>query len=96
MGQARLSWSILLAGGWVLANGWVIAGLCRQILCERPRRRWWRIVGYLAVKFPLLYGLGYACAVAWRPSAIGLAIGLTLGLAALLVSTVRQEQVAHG
>ena len=87
---------ILVAGVWTLANAWIIAGLCRQMLCERPRRQLWRIAGFLIVKFPLLYGAGYLAVLWLRPSAIGLAIGVTFGLAVLVTGYARTLRVAHG
>ena len=90
-GYARMAWSILLAGGWLLMNGAIMAGLCR-LMCFGPTRRvGWKVGGCLLAK-ALLYGGGYLAVVAWRPSAVGLAIGVTVGLAALLVGAA---QVAH-
>lgn len=81
-GAARMAWSVVLAGAWLLANGWAIAGLCRALL--QTRCRWWRLIGALMVKFPVLYGLGWAALVWLSPSAVGLAIGLTVVLIVLL------------
>ncbi len=95
-GRASIAYGVILAGVWMLANGWAIAVVCRQLLGERPQRRWWPMIMPLAVKFPLLYGIGYLAIVWLRPSAMGLAIGVTLGLAALLVGYVRAVDASHG
>ena len=87
---------ILLAGAWMLANGWAIAGVCRCVLRSGSPPHWRVLVLPLAVKFPLLYGLGSAAVVWLRPSAIGLAIGVTLGLAVLVAGYARTVQVEHG
>lgn len=87
---------IVVAGVWMLVNAWLIAGLCHEALRARAQRRWWRIAGYLVLKAPLLYGAGYLAVVWLRPSAIGLAIGVTLGLAVLMVQYVRTVRAAHG
>ncbi len=90
-GAARMAWSVVLAGAWLLANGWAITGLCRALL--QTRRRWWPLIGSLVVKFPVLYGLGWAALVWLSPSAVGLAIGLTVALVVLLQQSL---VVRHG
>ena len=95
-GHPRLAWSIGLAGGWLLANGAVIAGLCRAMCAGQPgRRNGWRIGGYGAAK-ALLYVCAYLAVMRCHPSAEGLAIGVTIGLAALLVGAAQTVQAAHG
>ena len=95
VGHGRIAWSMLLAGGWFLANGLLIAGLCHLMCVEQSLRRGWRVGAYLAAK-GALYVAGYLAVVAWRPSAIGLAIGMTAGLVALLIGAARTTQVLHG
>ena len=95
VGHGRVAWSTLLAGGWFLVNGLLIAGLCRLMCLEQSLRRGWRAGAYLAAK-GALYVAGYLAVVTWHPSAIGLALGVTAGLAALLIGAARTMQVLHG
>ena len=95
VGHGRIAWGTLLAGGWFLANGLLIAGLCRLMCDEQSLRRGWLAGGDLAAK-GALYVAGYLAVVAWHPSAIGLAIGVTAGLAALLIGAAQTTQVLHG
>ena len=95
MGHGRIAWSTLLAGGWFLANGLLIAGLCHLMCVEQSLRRGWRVGAYLTAK-GVLYVAGYLAVVAWHPSAVGLAIGVTAALAALLIGAAQTTQVLHG
>ncbi|MBI4355094.1 MAG: hypothetical protein HY597_01410 [Candidatus Omnitrophica bacterium] len=87
--------STLFAAAWMTANIWAIAQLCRRLVQDRSPRRRWHLAGSLALKFPLLYGIGYAVVRWLHPSAAGLAVGVTLGLASLLVAGAVEARMAH-
>jgi len=80
-------------GLW-LAILWQAAGvLCflrigRWLTPPITRRKGWAAAGWVAIKFPLLYTLGWLALRAWQPSALGLVVGLTVPWCVLAMTAI--------
>ena len=93
---AWLGGNLALIRGLWLALLWQAASVMCLVACGRllrqpaTPRRTWQLAGMACLKFPALYTLGYL-ALRWlAPSAVGLAIGLTIPWIVLLVYAMAQ------
>lgn len=77
--SARTALGIAAGGGWNLASLWCLTRLLNAWLGPNPSRR--RAVGWLLVKFPLLYLLVIAILRVPDVSRLGFSAGFTLVLA---------------
>ncbi len=73
-----LAMSMLIGGAWNLASLWCLARMLRAWLGPHPSRR--RVIGWLLVKFPLLYAAIVLLLVQASVSALGFGIGFTVVL----------------
>lgn len=91
MGLLALRWEIpaavALGGGWSLANLWILRSLAPTLLAQ-DRRRGWRFVLLLLLKFPVLYLLGWVLLTRSGFSGIGLLVGFSLPLSVLTGSAL--------
>jgi len=78
----RAAAGVLAGGAWNLASVWCLAHLLNAWLGPRPSRR--RAIGWLMVKFPLLYLLVFALLRSPAISLIGFGIGFSLVLAVVV------------
>ncbi len=70
--------SVLVGGMWNVASLWCLAHLLRAWLGPQPSQR--RTIGWLLVKFPLLYVAVIALLRSPAMSAVGFGIGFTVVL----------------
>lgn len=71
---------IVAGGGWNLASLWCLAQLLDAWL--GPHRSTRRVIGWLLIKFPLLYAVAYGLLRLPGVSLIGFSVGFTAVLAA--------------
>ena len=74
----HLAISVLAGGLWNLANLWCLTRLLLAWLGPQASRR--RVVGWLLIKFPLLYAMAFFLLRVPDSSALGFGIGFTLVL----------------
>ncbi len=74
----HLAISVLAGGAWNAANLWCLTRLLLAWLGPRASRR--RVVGWLLIKFPLLYVMAFLLLRVPESSALGFGIGFTLVL----------------
>ena len=97
-GDAALAAGVLAGGAWHLISLWCLAQLLSAWLVRHSTRR---VVGWLLLKFPLLYLAAYGLLQRWRVSAMGFGIGFTVVLVTALAWLVWQaprlvRSPAHG
>ena len=85
--DARLALGVLAGGLWNAASLWCLASLLNAWLGPVPSQR--RVIGWLAVKFPLLYVLAFGALKLPSVSLIGFGIGFTVTLVAVMASLWR-------
>jgi len=73
-----LAISVLAGGAWTVANLWCLTRLLLAWVGPRASRR--RVVGWLLIKFPLLYAVAFLLLRLPESSALGFGIGFTLVL----------------
>ncbi|GEM_PF-5206159 len=69
---------VWIAALWQVASGWCLVRCARLLSPPFTKRRRWHLVGFVCLKFPGLYGLGYLALRWFEPSALGLVVGLTV------------------
>ncbi len=79
---AHLGLGLLAGGAWSLASLWCLVHLLDAWLGPKPSRR--RAIGWLLVKFPLLYLALFLLLYSSRVSVAGFGVGFTLVLAVAL------------
>ena len=90
IGGVQISLSVVVGGAWTLLNLWCLTRLLQAWLRPSPARR--RVLGWVLVKFPLLYLL--VCALLASPgiSPLGFGIGLTVVLVSALILLALQAR----
>jgi len=73
----RLGLSVAAGGAWNLANLWCLMQLLDAWLGRASKRR---ALGWVLVKFPVLYGLVFVLLAQPRVSVVGFGLGFTLVL----------------
>jgi hypothetical protein len=92
----RMALGILLGGAWNLASLWCLAHLLGAWLGRPPSRR--RALGWLLLKFPLLYALAFAAFRCPSVSVVGFGIGFTVVLVMAIgwfVVSLQRVAVVH-
>lgn len=84
---ARLALGVLAGGLWNGASLWCLANLLQAWLGPSPSQR--KVIGWLLVKFPLLYVLAFGALKLPPVSLIGFGIGFTVTLVAVMVTLWR-------
>ena len=77
--NARAAVGVVTGGLWSLANLWCLERLLSAWLRPQPSRR--RALGWVLVKFPLLYFIAFMLLRASFMSLVGFGIGFTVVLA---------------
>src|SRR3989338_4958886 len=87
-GQLAFARGVWLALGWQAASVACLALGGRCLRWPASKRRGWALAGVAFLKFPFLYTLGYWL-VRWiHPSAVGLAVGLTIPWCVIVIYAV--------
>lgn len=84
---SSMAMGVLAGGVWNIASLWCLANLLNAWLGRAPSQR--RAIGWLLVKFPLLYALAFLVMKLPSASLIGFGIGFSITLAAMLVTLWR-------
>lgn len=93
--QTRFAAGLLAGGFWNLASLWCLTQLLDAWLGPRASRR--RAVGWLIVKFPLLYLAVFLLLSAPTLSVVGFGVGFTVVLALAISSMAwHSRRLAHG
>jgi hypothetical protein len=79
---AHAGWGLLAGGVWNLVNLWCLSRLLAAWL--GPQRSTARVVRWLVIKFPLLYGVAWLLLSRAWVSMVGFGVGFTLVLLAAL------------
>ena len=79
---AKAAAGVLAGGAWNLASLWCLARLLNAWLGPHPSRR--RVIGWLLVKFPLLYLLVFLLLRRPAVSLVGFGVGFTVVLAVVV------------
>jgi hypothetical protein len=82
MWSPRTAFSVAIGGGWNLASLFCLAQLLRAWLGPNASRR--RVLGWLLVKFPLLYLVAFGLLRGALVSFVGFAAGFSVVLVAAL------------
>lgn len=77
--SSSLVWGVLAGGAWNLASLWCLSRLLHAWLGPQHSRR--RVLGWLLVKFPLLYLVAFGLLHTRAVSAMGFGIGFSVILA---------------
>ena len=95
MGAFGARAAVGLAAGmlWAMANVWVIGRLIRVSMgTERPQ--WRSVIGWWALKVPVLYVLGGVLLLSPWSSPVGFLAGFSFWFVALVVSALRRLRTA--
>lgn len=89
----RVGFGVFAGGIWNLANFWCLTRLLSAWLGPQQSRR--RVIGWLLVKCPLLYGAAFALLSHPAVSVIGFSIGFTVVLVSVMIFVaLRIRQIA--
>ena len=99
-GTTVLGAGILAGLLWGLANLWALARLLKTWVSPKRSRSSWRVVGWLAAKFALLYPLAALFLKNVPGAAVGFGVGFTVMLVGVLAyvsrTAPRTVSVRHG
>ena len=90
--QPALSRGIIAGGAWGLVNLWCLAQVLSRWLTPECSR--WRIMAWVLVKFPLLYGVAIWCLTRPRISPLGFGLGFFTALTSAIVVSLLVAQRA--
>ena len=79
---SRVALGVLAGGFWNVVSLWCLGNLLTAWLGPKHSQR--RAIGWLLLKFPLLYGLAFVALRSPVISLIGFGVGFTVSLAAML------------
>lgn len=91
---SRPALGVLAGGLWNMASLWILGRLLSAWLGPHPSQR--RAIGWLLLKFPLLYALAFVALRSSTVSLAGFGAGFTVALVAVMASLWRLGFVGQG